>query len=420
MNELSAMAKKLAPEIKYSTVTLKIIQALEKDRFVFLTGKAGSGKSHNIRALQKHYKSCVVTATTGIASINVSGETMHSFLCIDILENLTDLKKSDLKNRFSERYRLMWETLLSLELLIVDEVSMMNKEQLRMVLYRIKDFPNIKVLLVGDFPQLPPVTGRPLYASKIFTETFTCVKLRRNHRQKDDMKLQKVLHEVRNSCPKADTLKYLKELETNVVTDAVKLRSKNSVVEEINNEEISKLNTEPFVINRTITFKHASVDKYVLDGILNNIREPESLLLKIGARVMVTRNSKKYGIYNGDLATVLDGSGPYKVILKLDRDNRIITLNKSRSQMPVTLGGKKVIGIEYEAFSLILAYAITIHKSQGMTLAKVDIDCQGIFDRHMFYTALSRAVNSEGIQLHNTDCLTFRKNLKLKSKWYVK
>lgn len=419
MNELSAMAKSLAPVIKFSKTTLNIVSILEKYRFVYLTGKAGTGKSYNIRALTRYYKHTVVTATTGIASININGETMHSFLCIDINSTLEELKLSDYKNRFSERFKLMNETLYSLELLIIDEVSMMNKEQLRMVLYRIRDFPQVKLLLVGDFPQLPPVTGRPLYLSKIFTDKFHCIKLKKNHRQKDDAKLQKVLYEVRNSCPSKDTLQFLTELEENEVIGAVKLRSRNSVVEEINHEELAKLNAEPVVVQRDITFRNSKVDKYVLDGLLANIKEPDILTLKVGARVMITRNSKILSVYNGDLATVVSVS-PESVVLTLDRESRTVALKKIENKLMVTLGGKKVIAISYKAFTLILAYAITIHKSQGMTLSKVDIDCQGIFDRHMFYTALSRSVTSDGIQLHNTEYLTFKKNVKLTTKWYVK
>lgn len=420
MNELSAMAKKLAPEVKYSKTTLKLVEALNLHRFVFLTGKAGSGKSHQIRALSSYYKSCVVTATTGIAAINIKGETIHSFLCLDIIDNLADLKKSDFKNRFSERFRLMQQTLYELELLIIDEVSMLNKEQLRMVLYRLRDFPNIKLLLVGDFPQLKPVSGRPLYISNCFTQAFQCIKLRKNHRQKNDEPFQKVLDEVRNAIPSKKTLAFLEDLENNSIVGTVKLRSKNSAVKEINETELAELESPLISSYRSITYRNNKVDKIVLDGILHNLREPESFLYKVGARVMVTRNVKEYAVFNGDLATVLDGSGDEILILKLDRGDRIIRMKKTKSSVYLTLGGKKEKALEYYAFSAMIAYAITIHKSQGLTLDKIDIDCQGMFDRQMFYVALSRATSSKGVQLHNTEYLTFRRNTKLLSKWYVK
>ena len=94
MNELTKMAASLAPKVEFSQVTLKIAEALDKHRMVYLTGKAGSGKSYNIKALSKYYKSVAVTATTGIAAIGIGGETFHSFLCIDILETLSDLNLS--------------------------------------------------------------------------------------------------------------------------------------------------------------------------------------------------------------------------------------------------------------------------------------------------------------------------------------
>ena len=158
-----------------------------------------TGKSYNINLLRKHYAKTVVLATTGIAAINVKGETYHSFLCIDLIDNLDDLKKSDEQNKFTYRFQDMQESLSNTNLLIIDEVSMMNSAQLKMVLYRLRNFPKIKLLLVGDFPQLPPVDGVPLYMSKTFTEKFSPLKLSKQRRQsEDDTLFNKLLYSVRN------------------------------------------------------------------------------------------------------------------------------------------------------------------------------------------------------------------------------
>ena len=418
-NALTKMAKTLDKTPEMPIATQKILKVLDENKFVFMCGGAGTGKSFNINNLAKYNKGTLVLATTGIASINVSGETFHSFFCIDILKDLTELKQSDLRNKFSDRFKAMEATLATLNLIIIDEISMMNKEQLRMINYRIRNYPRIRLLVVGDFPQIPPVEGRPLYISKVFTENFKVIKLRKQHRQANDIPFQEVLYEVRNACVKQKTKDVLADLENNIVEGSVKLRSTNAMVKEINTEELAKLDGEPKVSYRKITYKHSSVDKYVMDGILNNVREPEVFNYKAGARVLITKNIKTKDMYNGDLATIVANKGDI-VLLQLDRNNRKVWIEPQPYTHEITLSGRKTIAIKYTALPLILGYALTMHKSQGLTLPKIDIDCQGIFQSQMFYVALSRARTLEGVQLHNTAYLKFKKNRKLKLKWYTK
>ena len=229
-----------------------------------------------------------------------------------------------------------------------------------------------------------------------------------------------MLYSVRNCVVDEADWEFMHLLEKNEVKNAIKLRALNSEVRDLNELGLKELKTDLLQFSRVITFKDKRIDKFVLDGILNNLREPEVFQCKIGARVMVTKNLKKKGLYNGDLATVISTEGSKSIMLHIDRLNRFVWVEKSIYNYELVHKGSKITALSYEAFPLILGYALTIHKSQGLTLDKVDIGCMSIFDPNMFYVALSRAKHSSGVQLHDVDTLAFHKNRKLKTKWYTK
>ncbi len=371
---------------------------------VFLTGAPGAGKTHTLREyisyLKEHNIPVAITASTGIAATHLGGVTIHSWSGLGIRDNLTpaDIDNLETKQYLFKRYE-------STKVLIIDEISMLHHfrfdllDQLARAFKRTeKPFGGMQVVLCGDFFQLPPVTrpGEPesyfAYRSKVWAEMkLKICYLEEQHRQNDDNFLS-VLNSIRENDVGTETLECLKErhmAEIDSVVQPTKLFTHNIDVDRINIEELAKLETDSKLFQTVTRGKGA-----IVETLLKSCLAPTELMLKIGARVMFVKNSLDKGYVNGTLGVIekFDSSG-FPLVLT-SNGKRIVA---EPEVWVIEEEGK--IKAEAKQVPLRLAWAITVHKSQGMSLDSAEIDLSKSFAPGMGYVALSRVRTLAGLKL---------------------
>ncbi len=383
---------------------------------VFLTGEPGSGKTHIINRyvtyLRERGIEPEITASTGIAATHIGGMTIHSWSGIGIK---TMLDKHDLDKIASNKYVI--QHVRRAKVLIIDEVSMLAPETLSMVeavcrsvKNNIEPFGGMQVVLVGDFFQLPPVNkmeskkstqtelirmpiARFAYDSSAWTRSDLAVcYLTEQYRQDDDTFLS-ILSAIR--CG-AFNENHLHQLETRKVEHYIvsknitKLFSHNADVDRVNNEMLSKLPGEQQTFLMTQK-GHESLTAVLQKGCLS----PEILNLKVGAAVIFTKNNPKKGFVNGTLGVVdkFDNISSCPVV-KIRNGRRI---EVEPVDWTVQENGKERARITQ--LPLRLAWAITVHKSQGMSLDEVVMDLSHVFEFGQGYVALSRVRRLSGLHL---------------------
>lgn len=380
-------------------------EILKRGYNVFLTGAAGSGKTYLLNQFIKYLKSqkvnVAVTASTGIAATHMNGITIHSWSGLGVKENLTeaDLKKiagnSRLRNRISKA-----------KVLIIDEISMLHARQLDEVdriLKKIKNpflpFGGIRVVLSGDFFQLPPVSknragkARQVYLSLIWrgADIKICY-LGEQHRQKNDL-LIGALNDIRQGKVSGRTRQLIlsrKNREVSGITKPARLFTHNVDVDAINNLELQKIKEKPYSYSMQSRGK-----KQMVEILKQGCLAPEKLILKQGARVMFVKNNFEAGYVNGTLGEVIGFEEETKMpIVKILSGKDIMA---SPDEWQFEENGK--IKASIRQVPLRLAWAITVHKSQGMTLDAAEIDLGKSFGYGMGYVALSRVRSLSGIKL---------------------
>lgn len=406
---------------------LHAIDIIKLGKSLFLTGPPGVGKSYTLRNIIRYLDEIEsnygLTAMTGCAAILIKGQTLHSFLGIglgnDTVDNLYEKLKEKNKKKFNE--------LKDLDTLIIDEISMMNDkffEKVSKLLSKIKNnntpFGDIRLILIGDFYQLPPMDGEYCFKSKLWNMiNMTTVELNEPMRQKDDILFQKLLGSIRKGKiteSNYNELKKLNETDFSSITPT-KIYCLKKDVNEINNYYFNKLvrknnklkkeEVETFIKENTVEcypsddnninienkskiFKYCIVtnEKYI------NKDEYEVSLIK-GAEVMITRNINiEKELVNGKKGKIINLSNNY-VIIKDDYNN----VHKIDYYKDDNAFDKFV-----KFMPLTLAYAITVHKSQGSTLDYIEIDgSNNNFAPGQFYTALSRAKTIKNVKLENLD-----------------
>jgi ATP-dependent exoDNAse (exonuclease V) alpha subunit len=371
---------------------------------VFLTGAAGSGKTYLLNQYIDYLKdnevSVGITASTGIAATHMNGKTIHSWAHIGIKEYLESSDLSYIYNR--QDYRMQ---LLEAKVLIIDEVSMLHHFRLDMVdqvLQKIhkntEAFGGVQVVLCGDLFQLPPIMrggGLPKYVTD--SEVWNRMDIRvcyltEQHRQ-EDKDFLKLLNEMRLNYVSDDALEKLeKRLNTDVDSDILptKLYTHNIDVDAVNNFELAKLKTKDYLYE--MTYKG---DKNIVKVLRESCLAPSELHLKEGAVVMFVQNNFGAGYVNGTLGVVsgFDKIDNYPIVKTLS--GKKITARPSSWHVDE---GREVIA-EINQIPLRLAWAITVHKSQGMTLDVAQIDLSKAFVDGMGYVALSRVKTLKGIKL---------------------
>lgn len=382
---------------------------------IFITGKAGTGKSYLLKYFKEHTKKNVLyTAPTGIAAINIGAVTIHSAFGFD---NLKDGVKY-----FSLNPEKV-DILRNLEVLIIDEISMVRVDVLEQIdkilkFYNrtTKAFGGKQVIVFGDVFQLPPIVKTREEETCFFDKygdvyffnsnayckgNFEIKELRKIYRQTNRTFID-ILNKIREGVlPK----EYENILNQHYVTKApdgiVQLVTTNQIREEINKKNLEKINKEEYCYNAEIFYNpnlnsrsKVNPDHYMCDF---------ELKLKVGAHIMMISNDTKYKRWvNGTFGTISELGNDYiKVII----DGNEFTVQKhefKKYKCFYNKKEKKLIYIEetcVKQFPVILAYAVTIHKSQGMTYQEVVCNLEGCFASGQAYVALSRCVSLDTLYL---------------------
>ncbi len=373
---------------------------------LFITGKAGTGKTTFLKYIVENtHKNIIVAASTGIAAINAGGVTLHSLFGIPF-----DLQgpNSPIKGKL---YQDKFELFGKLDTLIIDEASMVRPDVLDYVdrklrLYRINELPfgGIQIVLFGDLFQLPPVIkkneeiilrqwyrGNYFFYSHALREIgFQIVELTKVFRQKDE-RFVNMLNRIREYQLLPMDIDDLSELRDNreskdFNTQAIHICSLRRDADKINSQMIGET-THSF----TAEFKDAFNPK--------NAPCDLDLKLRVGARVMTLVNDNRQGFYNGSMGTVTDISAT-KIGVMLDAGHQVIIEPFTWVDREYKVNGNEIETIEKGScrqFPLTLGWAITIHKSQGLTFDNVVIHCPYAFAPGMLYVALSRCTSMKGI-----------------------
>ena len=382
---------------------------LKMGKNIFLTGAAGSGKTYllnkYINYLKENNVKVAVTASTGIAATHLQGTTLHSWSGIGVKDNLTkkDLEKLLTSSRIKRNYK-------KTKVLIIDEISMLHKHQLDMVdtiaryiLNCDNAFGGMQIILCGDFFQLPPVSSgyskeqiQFAYEANAWKEgDFQVCYLQEQHRQGNDPLLT-VLNDIRSGTAGEHTkipLRTRYKKEPSGATKATKLYSRNINVDAINEQELACLSGKEKIFQMTAD----GISALLVEGIKKSSLALETLKLKIGAEVMFIKNDSSGRYVNGTRSIVVgfDKSGGWPIVKTYDNEVIIAYPEEWKYEE------NGFVRATITQVPLRLAWAITIHKSQGMTLDAAEIDLGDAFEPGMGYVALSRVRSLNGLKLMN-------------------
>jgi ATP-dependent exoDNAse (exonuclease V) alpha subunit len=379
---------------------------LKAGHSVFLTGSAGAGKTwllnHFINHLRSRRKKVAVTASTGVAATHLNGMTIHSFSGIG---RHLFMDSKQIKRLLERPY--ITRNIKRAEVLIIDEISMLHAKQLDLAeriisLVRadsLEPFGGLQVVFCGDFFQLPPVGENGERAEDKFAfrseawqklEPKVCY-LMSQHRQVEKDQLGMVLNEIRRRGVSPESIEALREAKQDLGQDAIRLYSHNWDVDRYNQARLEELK-EP---SRFFQAELKGNEK-LLEGMKKSLLVQERIELKIGARVVMLKNNFEEGYVNGSTGTVkgfdVEEGWP---LIKLDNGTEILAEPVDWSMEDDS--GKKLA--TFTQLPLRLAWAITVHKSQGMTLDAAELDLGKCFEYGQGYVALSRLKSMDGLHL---------------------
>ena len=436
------------------------LDILKTGQNVFLTGSAGSGKTYTLNQYIDYLRArrvpVAVTASTGIAATHMNGTTIHSWSGIGIKDELSDRDLTNLS-----RKQFLADRLKDTAVLIIDEISMLHAKQINLVSQVLKHvrkndaaFGGIQVVVAGDFFQLPPIgskgeTNREKFAfmSEAWLDAkFHICYLSEQHRQVSEaanggLDLDDILNQIRRQEVTFEAIAALEAtFDQNVDIKRTRLYTHNLNVNSINDKELAALDGEMMRFQATSTG-----DTKLVETLKKTVRTQDDLVLKVGAKVMFIKNNTELSVSNGTMGELI-GFAAVKINDDKDNSNDLIeddsestendadknikgkgkktTKDKdkpkvkkpSTQKMPVVRlnSGREVIAepeewiiedetgdvlASYEQVPLCLAWAITIHKSQGMTLDAAEIDLSRTFELGQGYVALSRLKSLAGLQL---------------------
>ena len=429
LNTIKAMASQT-----FENKKLDFVEELVRftDSNIFLTGKAGTGKTTFLRNLRsKTFKRIVILAPTGVAAINAGGQTIHSFFQLPFGPQLPEdaganawkqnAKASTLASQFQKLRKKKINLIRSLDLVVIDEISMVRADVLDAVdavLRRArrcsKPFGGVQMLMIGDVHQLAPVAKpeewnvlAPYYTTPYFfgshvlqKSTYLCVELEHIYRQ-HDADFITLLNKVRNNqmdaqCLRLLNLRFRPDFNPKNDEGYITLTTHNYQADQINESKLAAIDSETLCFDAEVkgTFPE------------NTYPTKEKLELKIGAQVMFVKNdpSSDKAYFNGKIGQLV-GYNETDNTLEVRCDDEIITVpqvewenNEYILDAETNAIDEKTIGT-FKQIPLRLAWAVTIHKSQGLTFDKLIIDAGQALAHGQVYVALSRCTSLEGLVL---------------------
>ncbi|ARU40445.1 hypothetical protein CCB80_04530 [Armatimonadetes bacterium Uphvl-Ar1] len=375
------------------------------DQIFLIVGGAGSGKSRLVKEFSNR-SGIVCCAPTGIAALRINGKTLHSMFHLPTTIQFPNL----IQGLYGDRA----EQIKNCDMIIIDEISMVRADvfdavdkKLRMTLNSEAPFGGKKIVLVGDMSQLPPVLGsneqlayfnnwegKSICNSSVFDLIHPrIIELRGNHRQASDKYFSELLNSLRKGVCSNEILDQLNERIGPAMNKAVHVTLNNAKAESINHLYYARLQTKEHSFPSLST--PDQIDKFI--ELCQKLPVPRVIKVKVGCRVIICANSDSYK--NGDSGTISLVSGAY-IRVKLDRTGMEVEVPRNTFTAfdyflnPNTNEWEPMVAAEYVQFPILLGYAITVYKAQGLTLHKVHIHNEGGFwDFGQAYTAISRVRN---------------------------
>ena len=385
----------------------KALAIIKSGKNTFLTGSAGTGKTYvlnqYITYLKERKIAVAITASTGIAATHMNGMTIHSWAGIGVKEFIT---QGNLVSMKSKKY--LKNHLEKVKVLIIDEISMLHKNQLNavdVVLRYFKQneevFGGIQIVLCGDFFQLPPIghqgeTSKEKFSfmSEAWVKSNLAVCYLTEQFRQSNNELNLILNEIRTTRISERSYSILRNAAKNELSrdkEPTKLFTHNYNVDNINADHLSTLSGKPKKFKAK-----TSGNKKLVETLKNSVLAGEKLEFKIGAKVMFVKNDKEKRYVNGSLGTILGFNEKGFPSVKLMSNGKTITTEIENWNI-IDDNGKTLAS--YNQIPLRLAWAITIHKCQGMTLDAAEIDLSKTFELGQGYVALSRLKKLENLKL---------------------
>ena len=399
---------------------------------VFLTGKAGTGKTTLLHQIASTvHKRCVVVAPTGVAAVNAGGVTIHSFFQLPFCPYLPDVKELVTEYQMPEGQRQLRKEKLriirTLDLLIIDEISMVRADLLDAIDYSLRryrhssrPFGGVQLLMIGDVQQLPPVVtdSEKPYMDKVYPSPFffhskalqrteyVTIELKTVYRQQDE-EFVSLLNNIRDNNFDDATLAKLNSrcipdggtAASKVNTHAIRLTTHNRQADVINQQRMDALTTKPYTFRATVSGNFPD----------SSAPTEATLTLKEGAQVMFVKNDSTgmHRYYNGKLGTVKKfiATDDETLVYVEDETGELISVGRERWENikyeidPKDNQIKQRVDGTFEQYPLKPAWAVTIHKAQGLTFDHVIIDAAQAFAYGQVYVALSRCRTLEGLTL---------------------
>ncbi|MDE6559759.1 MAG: AAA family ATPase [Muribaculaceae bacterium] len=390
---------------------------------VFITGKAGTGKTTFLKKLkEKSTKSIIVLAPTGIAALNAGGMTIHSFFQLSFSPYIPGIGQAESGNRFKRYSKEKIKTIRSIDTIVIDEISMVRADLLDAIDAKLKRYRNpslpfggVQLVMIGDMQQLPPVVKEEewrllsehyrspyFFDSKILETTpYETIELTKVYRQKDSDFLR-ILNAIRENRADQNTLqvlnsRFIPSFNPPESERYIRLMTHNRQAQDVNESKMHNLDAKQHIFEAKIEGDFPEMI-YPVDRFLT---------LKEGAQVMFVKNdssgARRY--YNGLIGHISSISDSGKVIVETDEDMPQIEVeNEEWENTDYEIDEKsnkmkeKVVG-RFSQLPLRAAWAITIHKSQGLTFDKAIINASAAFAHGQTYVALSRCRTLEGLVL---------------------
>jgi len=397
-------------ELSLSSDQQKVIELYLQGKNLFISGGAGTGKSFLLNYLKLNFShhDLEITSSTGISAVNIGGTTIHSWAGIGLANQPIE---QILNNLLSSKMTKIRKRIIKTKTLAIDEISMISPEVLEIlniVFQEIRQnsqpFGGMQTLFFGDFLQLPPVNRNshelqfcfdsPIWhklnlQNIILTEIF----------RQSDKKLINLLNNIRFGKITNEDKKILesriKIIDDNSAIRPTILTTHNTKVEMVNNNFLKKISA-PI---KQFTAEYSG-DVFKIEFLKKNCLAYQQLTLKVGAQVMMIKNTlQKEGIVNGSLGIVRDFSVKKNYPIVEFNNGKTLTVSPESWQVEKFDSANKTSSVEASLTQvpLILAWAITIHKSQGLTLDKISCDLSDSFTAGQSYVALSRARTLDGI-----------------------